>query len=171
MKTVTEVRYSKKFNIGNYESEEFGAVANVEKGENPEKTLKTLKKLVHDMWAESSNKTTKSDDDESVSEEVSDTEVNDDENENSDEAGGQKIAAKAPDKKFKKKGSAYSRTNDTHKMLFAELLLEVCPGWKKDADTKAQAKDASMELDGQDFLDADGEVLPEFTKKLKKLMK
>jgi type IV secretory pathway VirB10-like protein len=76
----------------------------------------------------------------------------------------------APKKKsFKKKGSSYSRNSDLHKKLFVEAMNETLPGFlKKNA---GRAKTVSIKMEGKDFLDAEGQILPTFKKEMVKLAK
>ncbi len=74
-------------------------------------------------------------------------------------------------KKFKKSGSVYQRTNEIHKKLVAEQLFKIAPKWKSSDASKAKAMKLSKALEGEDFLDADGAVVPSFIAALKKGMK
>lgn len=119
-------------------------------------------------------------DDESDEDEGDDEDSEDDEDEESDKkksskkkpAKGKDAAAdKKGKKKFKAKPQNYARENDTHREIFSTVLRSVAPSWKKDAKTKKLAKDVSVKLDGENFLDADGKVLASFKQSVKKHMK
>ncbi len=99
--------------------------------------------------------------------EEEETEVVEEEEEEPEE----KPAKKPVGKALKKKGSTYARTNEQHKALMAEKLTELFPKWKKTEESKAKAKAISKSLDGTDFLDAEGDIVPSFIVALKKGMK
>ena len=94
----------------------------------------------------------------------------DDAEEDAEEDAKKAAKAKGP-KKFKAKPQVYSRSIEQHKELFSGVLRSVMPDWKKSEKTKALAKEASAAMDGEDFLDAEGNVVPEFEAQVKKLMK
>lgn len=79
-------------------------------------------------------------------------------------------AKTAGKKKFKPKPQNYARDNDTHKEIFSGVLKAVAPNWKKDAASKKRAKDVSVKLEGEKFLDVDGNVLVTFKQSVKKAM-
>lgn len=66
-----------------------------------------------------------------------------------------------------KKAAIYDRQNDLHKKLVGEILDLEYPTWRKDT---AKAKAASAALEGKDFLDTEGLILPSFKAEFKKLM-
>ncbi len=72
-------------------------------------------------------------------------------------------AEKEKPKKLRKAGSPYDRNNPIHKNLFSEKLNELFPNWR---DTRGKAKDASLDLEGEEMLDADGNMLKAFIAKL-----
>lgn len=187
---VAEVRYSKKFNLGNYESEEFSLSAVLDEGEDAQEILKHLKEEVNKAYT---GETTGEQDDTSYNNTESDaadeenneedsgsssddgetdsdqsTDSHDDDSEDADEQEDEKPVKK---KKFKSKAQVYDRENETHKELFTQVLKEVAPDWKKTPESKVKAKDASQKLVGKEFLDSDGEVLETFKADVKKLMK
>jgi hypothetical protein len=73
-------------------------------------------------------------------------------------------------KVFKKKPQAYDRSIEQHREIFSRVLRSVKPDWKSSDVLKARAKKVSETLEGEEFLDGDGEVLPEFTAEVKKRM-
>ena len=79
---------------------------------------------------------------------------------------------KAPKKKpaTKKKATPYNRENKEHKKIVRGILNEHFEGWKADQDMAAMAKLSSVELDGSDLLDADGNILDTFVEALKEKM-
>lgn len=111
------------------------------------------------------------DSDSDESEEEDDETDDEDEDKKPPKKTAKKPAAKtAGKKKFKSKAQSYARDNDTHKEIFSGVLKAVAPQWKKDAASKKRAKDASVKLEGSDFLDAEGEVLASFKQSVKKHM-
>lgn len=79
---------------------------------------------------------------------------------------------KAPRKKpaVKEKATPYNRENREHKNVVRGILNEHFEGWKEDQDMAAMAKLSSVELDGSDLLDADGNILDSFVEALKEKM-
>lgn len=73
-------------------------------------------------------------------------------------------------KSFKKKPQSYNRGIEQHKEIFSSTLRLIAPDWKKDEASKKKAKAASEKLEGVEFLDASGVVLPTFIAAMKKLM-
>lgn len=61
------------------------------------------------------------------------------------------------------KNTKYDNAFDPHKKLLGAFLDANVPGWKK-ADVLEKCKATSKGMVGQDFLDADGEVLESFKK-------
>jgi len=88
-----------------------------------------------------------------------------------DDDEGEEVVAPKAARKTKSKTSTYSRSNETHKALFAATLNEEFPAWKKTDASKAKAKKLSQSLDGTEFLDADGEVTMSFIALMRKGMK
>ncbi len=166
---ITEVKYAKKFNLGNYESEEFALTAVVEEKDNHLETLQSLKNDVHSAYSGDSKSAEDTETEEPDDTETEETESEDTESEESEEKTKPKAKSKKP-KKFKSKAQAYDRANETHKEIFSSLLKSVAPDWKKTPESKVKAKIVSEKLEGEDFLDADGEVLPEFKASVKKAM-
>ena len=76
--------------------------------------------------------------------------------------GSAKGGSKKDGKKYKTKAQTYSRDIEQHKEIFAGILGSVNADWKKSDKTKALARKASEEMDGEHFLDEKGEVLPNF---------
>lgn len=73
-------------------------------------------------------------------------------------------------KGFKKKPQVYTRGIDQHREIFSRVLRSVSPTWKESDVLKARAKKVSEALEGEKFLDENGEVLPEFKAEVKKRM-
>lgn len=128
-----------------------------------------------------------SDDDEASDDEADDdgdSESDDDESESEDDEDEKpkgkksKGGKKGSDKKAKsKKGGkrnkpqTYDRENENHKEIFSKVLRSVDPDWKKTDKGLARGKKASQEMEGHDFLDAEGEVLESFTEGVEEWMK
>ncbi len=204
---VSEVKFARKFNEGNYESKDYSITAVLDEDDVVAEVFKELDK---EITAAHSGETTEgeeenanegnttrglgktarkdpkddSGEDENEKEEESGEEVGkgtdeleEMENEAEEETpkkpvkpAAAKPAAEKAGKKFKVKAQVYQRGNDAHKEIFSGILKEVAPNWKKDDKSKAKAKTASTELEGEDFLDAEGEVLATFKQSVKKFM-
>lgn len=82
----------------------------------------------------------------------------------------QEEEVKETKKSKKTKAVPYSRNDESLKARFSTTLHEKYPGWNKDDAMKKAAKDASVALEGKDFLDAEGEVLESFLEELATLM-
>jgi hypothetical protein len=177
MKQAT-VTFMKRYNLGNYEHEEYTISAGTE-GKDPVETLLLLKGMVtiaKDSEAVSpepeevvkptkqkgkaNGKNKKEDEKEDQEEDVQEDE----------EVLEEEVEEAKPKKNLKKKGSTYSRESDLHKKLFVEIINEDMPdGWlKKNA---GRAKTVSMKMNGMDFLDADGDVLESFKKSMIQMLK
>ena len=182
---TTEVKYTRRFNLGEYEHAEYSITATTEDKEKAQKVLAQLKADVLEAHTSEDEPTEDSptpapskkaakkaaakaaaqvEDEESEDE---DDEESEDETDNArdDE---DEVETKSA-KKLKTKAQPYVRIDSTHKELFSGLLKSVAPDWKKSDKSKAKGKEISKKMDGKDFLDADGEVLKEFKAEVKKL--
>lgn len=177
---VTEAKYVKRINLSNYEHEEISLTSALDEDDVAAQVIEELKAIVcsgapaaaPEELPEKSpkGKGKKAKKEEEVVPEVAEEEEQATE-ETEEEVVEEEEEEKPAPKKGKKKGSPYSRANETHKVLFTETLKEINPKWNKSDAGKAKAKKASMEMDGEDFLDAEGEILPSFVKNLKAKMK
>lgn len=79
-----------------------------------------------------------------------------------------KSDTKGGKKTFKKKPQVYNRSIEQHRAIFSRCLGSVKPDWKE--KLKEKAKKVSETLEGKNFLDENGEVLPEFKAEVKKLL-
>jgi len=82
-----------------------------------------------------------------------------------------KPSAEKGKKSFKKKPQAYDRSIEQHKDIFSGVVRSVSPDWKKSDELKARAKKSSEEMEGENFLDENGEVYPTFKTMVARLMK
>lgn len=173
---VTEVKYTKRVNTGNYEHEEFGAAAVLDEEDN---VLEVFQQLKADVAAAYSGeavaggtkkKPKKKEEEETEEEEVEETSTDEESEEESEEETVEEEEKPKSKKKFKKTPQKYQRDNDAHKDIFGGLLKAVAPDWKKSDEGKAKAKKASMKMEGKEFLNEDGEVLPAFKAEVKKLL-
>lgn len=99
-------------------------------------------------------------------------ESEDDGEDDSDKKPGKK-GKPAADKKggkktFKKKPQSYNRGIDQHREIFSRVLRSVKPDWKESEKMKVRAKKISEQLEGENFLDENGEVLSDFKAEVKK---
>lgn len=212
MAKISEIKYGRKFNLGNYESEEIALTAVVDEDDDAAEVLADLKTKVAEANADGSIASTKttepeeeeengSTDDDTETDDDSDSKNDDDGSENEDDDQGSegdeetededgdkkppkktggakgkpKAGTKGKDKtvggkKVKPKAEVYDRENGTHKDIFSNVLTSVDPNWKKSDKTKLKAKKVSEQLEGEAFLDKDGEVVSAFKQSVKKAM-
>lgn len=109
------------------------------------------------------------------SEETDDSETEeteDEESEEQEESQDDEESEDPPPKKGKKvvrkKSAVYDRDNEIHKKLMGEQLTKYDKTWKKTAKGKAAAKKISQKLEGEEFLNDDGKVLPSFITTMRK---
>jgi len=186
---ITSLRYGRKFNLGNYESEEIAFEGVLEDGESPLECLQEMKSAVMEAYKGVSAEpvtqkepTKKKAAKKVVEEEPEDTDLEDEdefvddetEEEEPKKAAKKKVTKKATAKKAtkkkatkkkatRKKNTPYDRSLELHKKLIGEMLTEELPNWKKDADIKTACKNASVEMEGEDFLDSEGNILESFS--------
>ena len=167
---VSEVKFTKRYNVGNYEHEEYSLAAVLEEDENHVEAMAQLKADVIAAYTEENSQVKKAT---RKAAEVEDTEEEETEEvEQEETAEDEEVPAKAAKgkKKFKSKAQVYQRSNETHKELFSGVMRAVAPDWKKTTESKAKAKSVSLVFEGVDFLDAEGNVLAEFKAAVKKAM-
>lgn len=185
---ILEVKYAKRFNLGDYQHEEYTVVAEVEEGESADTVLATIKELVHRNQAGKSSVVEPSlaapvaeeapapkkgkgrppgakNKPKAVEEVPAEVVAEVEEHEAKEEAKEEEEKA-PPQKKLKKVGEVYSRSSEIHKKIFAEILGDVYPMWKSTDAGKSKAKNASMKMEGVEFLDSEGEVLESFLAEL-----
>jgi hypothetical protein len=187
---VNGLKYSKKFNLGNYESEEICVDVSVPEGEDPGQVLESMMTFVKSQGrvplsqveqispaAEAAKEEAKAEKaaakaekkaaqvkDKSAAKEET---VMDKVEEKAAEAVTEK-ADKTEKKTFKAKPANYDRALDLHKKLVSEMLDANVPGWKAKA---SKAKEVSESLAGEAFLDAEGKVIAAFKDKFVAKMK
>lgn len=174
---INSLKYVRKFNLGNYESEEVGVDAMVEDGENATSVLDSMIQFVNTKGKVNNvqpystgalGKTTAPSEPTVVEEPKKKAAAP--KKEKAPEPVKEEAApapAPAPEepKQTKKKASSvtkYDRSAETHRKLFSEILEANVKDWKMNSE---KAKEVSVELIGQDFLDMEGKVLPEFKTK------
>lgn len=196
---ISEAKFVRRYNVGQYEHEEYSLTAVVEDDDKAVEVLMKLKKDVAAAYSgvcEDEASEPEQDPQDTVpveqpEEEEEEQDIFDGEEETEDTEDEEEVEEPAPAKKskatptkagaktgsgspakknLKKKPPTYSRSNETHKELFSDVLKGVAPDWKKSAVTKAKAKVVSMDMEGEEFLDEDGNVLPAFKQAVKKLM-
>lgn len=223
---VTEAKFTRRYNVGQYEHEEFTVTAMLDDKDDVVETLTILKADVEsahkgEASADSSqepgreeaetseetkpakagkksnpkstttrgkeSKATTTETESEIQDETSDEDdgedqeagddgeeetIDDEEGNEEEEEKPSKKATQSPGKKpLKKKGSPYSRSNETHKSLLAKEFRKHFPDWKENAKREAKAKKFSRDSDGKDFLDGEGNIIPEFVKALKAALK
>ena len=174
---VNEVRYSYRFNRGNYEAEDIGISVQVQNGSFDE-ALQVCKNLVHGKKVTEGFKV--------ETQEAAPAKTEEEKKEEQYEAIApeEKVEAKEPaKKKVAKKKTAkkkvgkkktttrrkklvavpYDRTLDEHKKLMGELTAEMFgEEWKKDKELLSDVKLNSQLMNGVDFIGEDGTVLQSF---------
>lgn len=192
---ITEVKYMRRFNLGNYEHEEIAMTAVLDEKDGHSDSFKKLKADVIAAYsgeaAPSTEKVTPTlsksaaklkkeaaaaeeeevDEDETPADPEDDEETDEaEESEEEEEADVEEPKQAKGKKTFKKKPQAYSRASEQHKEIFSSLLKSVAPDWKKTPDSKEKGKAVSQKMEGEEFLDESGEVLPEFKAAVKSFM-
>lgn len=161
MKTkVTELKYTYRKNLGNYEHEETTVTGIIEGNQSAVEALKELVDLARtDLSKQESSKVEKQEESKQMElVEQPETKVE----ESAVEVPEEKVETKT---KSKGKGKAvpkltpYNRENDLHKKFFSEVLQKHYPEWKKNV---AKAKEVSLELHGSEMLDSEGTVVKSF---------
>lgn len=218
---LNEAKYTRRFNMGDYEHEEYSLSCIAEEGDIAKELLTELKAEVLDAHTaepkkqekkeeeengkssstKHNGKRTKSsaksnegvDDEGSKDDEAANTETDDgsdsepETSEGSEDAEGSEgeepeekpakgKSGKAPKeekgkKAFKRKPQHYDRSIEQHKEIFSRVLKSIAPDWKKSEESKKKAKEVSEQVEGEPFLDENGEVLDGFKTKVRKLFK
>lgn len=182
---VISVEYERRFNTAKYEHEEYRVTGAVDDGQDPIEVIQELRSLVKQAHEGEIEVGEELDESEEADEEVEEpkkrkakkqkpeADEEDDSEEEIEEDTADEVDEEEtkPKKKSgkKTKASAYSRNDDLHKKLMVELLDKVEKGYV--AKNISAAKDISLEMHNKDFLDKDGEILPEFSKRVRILAK
>lgn len=193
---ITEAKYVRKYNLGNYESEDYGLTAVIEDDETAQSVLNNLKAEVAAAYSgeaapepaasgkkkkgkkkppQDSEDAPDADDVEATEAEEEETEAEETEEENEEEDDRATpidgaTGKRSTKKKFVKKPEVYQRGKETHRELFSSVLKTAAPDWKKSDKSKEKAKDVSTKMEGKAFLNEDGDVLESFKVEVKKLM-
>lgn len=194
---ILEIRFTKKKNLGNYESEEMGVTASVEEGQDPAKVAAEVKAFVTRSLdgvvnaevkgatatkgqTETKGATTKTETAATPSKSETKT-VETKGTTKADKPATTKAAKTTVSDKevkanFAGKGEKatikYDRNIKEHQQDLAGILVNLCgPDWRKDADVAAKASSLSKEiLIGQPFKDGSGVVLPSFMSLIKETL-
>jgi hypothetical protein len=159
MKTkVTEIRYTYRKNLGNYEHEETTVAGIVEDSQEAVECLKELVSLAKtDLSKPVEVKNTEPKKEEKVEEQMEFVEQPQKKEE--PEIKEETKPKKTKGSKATPKLTPYDRENDLHKKFFSEVLQKHYPEWKKNIP---KAKEVSISLHGTDMLDAEGTVVKSF---------
>jgi cobalamin biosynthesis protein CobT len=122
------------------------------------------------------------DDESDEDNETSDSEDSDDVDSDADESDEDEVEEEKPakkgsssskgGKKTRQKGpEEYNRDLEQHKEVFGGIVRSINPDYRKSDKLKALVKTISTELEGEPFLDENGEVLSSFSKEVAKRMK
>lgn len=167
---VTQIVYTKTVQEKDYEPEMMEATANLEEGEDFEEAAKELRAKVRGVLGiGGSTSTTKKKTSKAETEELPELPEEVEEEAPAAKKTTKKTTKKTATKKTTKKAAsrkkpvAYDREVKDHKTKLGEILTENFPDWKKSDEMKRLAKQASTDLEGEDFLDGNtGEVLESF---------
>lgn len=166
---IVEIKYGRKFNTGDYTSETIEVTSSLEKSDDPSQVLKELISFVESRGATQSAPVAVVQAVEPQAPVVEAPVVTAPTEEPSFQAEVQaeveKVKAKKKPRKPKKTYAVYDRSIETHKNIFRETLDKNYPNWTKTLAPKAKA--ASLALEGKEFLDEEGIVIPEFLEALK----
>lgn len=153
---VTEIKYTYRKNLGNYEHEETTVVGVIEEKQDAISCLKELVELARTDLS----KTVYTKKEDKVPEQLElPKQTEDSPKEENTEVAEPKTKSKGKAAKAVPKLTPYNRENDLHKKFFSEVLQEHFPEWKKDI---TKAKEVSVKLNGMDMLDAEGAVVQTF---------
>ena len=162
---INAIEYLRRVNKGNYEHEELKASAAIEDNEDKYSCFKSLKEFVEECLGLKENKEQLplpiQKEAEVVKEELVVEEVKKKKERKSE-------VEKKSVKKINK-ATQYDRTLQTHKSLIGALLDTKYPKWKK-GDLINKATQASQVLNGEDFLDENGDMLESFKAKFCEFM-
>ena len=152
---IVEVRYDRKINLGNYESEGIGLTISVKEGDDEQAAIQKAKKTVHLALGITAPDPVPVDKKELQQET-------------------KKVAAKktpAKKKKVRSKKSpivAYSRDIQLHRDMLGKIIEDIDPNWRQSKRTVNAAKKVSQDMVGKDFLDK-GETIKDFIKECKSI--
>lgn len=171
---VTEVKYARKKNLGNYESEDVSISVVPREGQTIQECLEAIKHYVLDaldLAPRASNAREKAS--EPMETEGDATEEAEEPKKTtkkkaSKKASSKKVSKKAPAKKIKL--VPYDRAIESHKDQFADLLDIHFNGWDGDDDLADKCLAASTSLEGEGMFDKDGNISDEFVGKLREFV-
>lgn len=191
--TLNSIKYSRKFNLGNYESEEIGVEAFIQGEETPKQCLAHLMDFVNSRGqADFAVTQVKKADGPVEIKAAEETTTKVDQRQKEESVKKEEIPAPKPKKEFKNpqppvrttpeekavaklpqkaaaksRATTYTRTTELHKKLLSELLDSAHPTWRANP---TKAKEASLKMEGMPFLDDSGKILDSFKEELKKEM-
>lgn len=185
---ITEVKYLFRRNLGDYEHEEIGLTASLPEGMEASDAIAEMKELAvssvgaylvnekketspEPAKAASGKRSKAKPAPEEEEEEVEETEEGTEEenDEEVEEKAPKKPAAKKATSK-KSKASPFDRDNDLHKDILGAFLDEEIPKWRKKEKLVKRSRSASKEMEGEDFLDKEGNILESFKEKFLEIM-
>lgn len=76
-----------------------------------------------------------------------------------------------PKKTFKRVPQTYDRSIEQHKDIFGRTYTTIVPNWRESEASKKKAKQISEDLEGEPFLDENGEVIDSFKTRIRKCLK
>ena len=165
---ITNIKYSKTIQSAQYEPETLEAHATLTDGESFEECASELRSIVSVALGRSATKSTTTAAKSAKSGKAEPKEEAPEDIKKSSGAG--KKAAPKKASKSKKKNVAYNREVKAHQTELGKILHAEFPGWKEDDDLKKNAKAASADLVGKDFMSGEGVVLDSFIDLVKEAM-
>lgn len=196
--TFTEVKYAFRRNLGAYEHQDISLTASLTEGASVEQVIADMQRValasVGQFMANEKPATEEAaspkkpakgkrkpkveeeseEEDEDESEEESEDEDEAEEAEEEKPKKSKKAPAKttkAPTKKGRSKASPFDRNSDLHKDLVGSMLEEeISKKWRGKEKLVKKARNAAKEMDGEDFLDAEGVIMESFKEKYLELM-
>lgn len=157
---IVNATYERTFKTADFEGEKIGFSATLEEGDTAEEVITELKKIVEENRTPVGASPASNKKDTKAKLEVTKDDKKADK------------AEKAEKKEEKKKEASFTKYegNDKQRSAVGSLMDKIIPGWREKADVKAHAKKSAAEMDGENFMDADGNIVDTFVEKLKKKM-
>lgn len=184
---IYDARYERTFKVADYESEKFSLATAVEEGDNVAEMFDGMKTIVKNSFSgkavgvdkttttsmakgtpiakTETTTTTLPKEDKKVEAKVEAKKEEPAKKETKVET--KKETPAATTKEKKSKATKYLRANDDHRGTVGSIFDKLLPNWRDIPEAKATAKELSMSMEGEDFLDENGKILESFNEKIK----
>jgi len=157
---VSEIRYDRTINLGNYENEKVGFTVSLREGDDHVEALDRAKEMVNHALGVVKEPLIK----------AAPVAPKKDESKKTTASKKKVTKKKASKKVVKPKNIPYSRDIKLHRdTLGVEVLSKIDDQWRVSKRTVNAAKKVSSDMVGEEFLNNEGEVLPAFFKAAKKI--